>query len=158
MQPTPAPNSQVIPPLPLKCSRLNRYNHPFDALQATVDYSVDRVVAALSQPYPATSCIRQNKSRRPYSSARQVLQCFELIDHPESTPSSRSRQKARELVPLTLGVVLPLACEGRRLNFDNSALNLVEMLVYCLADSVVASLSPWIQGAAQLVMPKGSER
>lgn len=102
MQPTPAPNSQVIPPLPLKCSRLNRYNHPFDALQATVDYSVDRVVAALSQPYPATSRIRQNKSRRPYSSARQVLQCFELIDHPESTPSSRSRQKARELVPLTL--------------------------------------------------------
>ena len=48
MQPTPAPNSQVIPPLPLKCSRLNRYNHPFDALQATVDYAVDRVVAVLS--------------------------------------------------------------------------------------------------------------
>lgn len=48
VEPTPAPHPQVVPPLPLESPRLDRDHCPLDALQATVNDSVDRVVAALS--------------------------------------------------------------------------------------------------------------
>lgn len=51
----------------------------------------------------------------------------------------------------------PLPTPSLRLNFDNSALNLVEMLMYGSVDGVMASLSPWVARAAWIVMPKRSD-
>ncbi|OXG78687.1 hypothetical protein C349_04754, partial [Cryptococcus neoformans var. grubii Br795] len=51
----------------------------------------------------------------------------------------------------------PLPTPSLRLNFDNSPLNLVEMLMYGSVDGVMASLSPWVARAAWIVMPKRSD-
>lgn len=52
-------------------------------------------------------------------------------------------------------VVSPLAREGWRLNFNNGAINLVEIFEYRSVDGAMSTLRPGITGATQFIVPLG---